>query len=49
MAEEAKKKKNKKVNKMKAEDIDAKLKELKEKTGGHSSRYAKQLLLHKGQ
>ena len=39
--------KNKKINKLTSEEIDAKLKDVKEKTGGHSSSYAQALLARK--
>ena len=39
--------KNKKINEMKLKDLEAKLAEVKEKQGGWTSKYAKQLLIRK--
>ena len=47
MAEEGAKKKNKKINKFTPEELDVKIKEIKEKMGGVHSKYAEQLLARK--
>jgi len=46
-AEPASPPKKKKVNRMTLEEIEAKLKEVKEKMGGHESKYAQELLKRK--